>query len=74
MFRIFNNLDSRPMGSKDWLKSLIELLAIINFFTLLPWAYKQTIMGAKDGTGAKAITFSAFTISNALGMSASIIS
>ncbi len=72
--RIFHNLDTREAGSKEWWKALIELFAIVNFFTLLPWAYGQTIAGAKDGTGTKGITFVAFSGSNLVGMVASFLS
>ena len=46
----------------------------MNFFTVLPWAYNKTIKGAKDGTGTAPVTFAAFTVSNGLGMTASVIS
>lgn len=72
--RIYNDLSLDNAGTKSWWKALIELIAIINFFTVLPWAYHKTIKGAKDGTGTAPVTFAAFTVSNGLGMTASIIS
>ncbi|MDD2916923.1 MAG: hypothetical protein PHH70_03725 [Candidatus Gracilibacteria bacterium] len=72
--RIHTNLNDKKMSSKEWWKSLIELIAIINFFTVLPWAYRKTINGAKKGTGTSPVTFGAFTVSNGLGMAASVIS